>query len=216
MGLRRIAGKVLRELDKYSPKPLLYSFIMTKDERALFDKVIKNSKVYLEFGMGGSTFRALQKSRAQIYSVDSNPEWIKKMQEYYLIRRMERKRLLLFYADIGPTKDWGAPIDNNARELFPGYSALIFNGPIKGTIDTVFIDGRFRIACTLKTILECYPHHPPIIMIHDFWNREPYHVLLHYLTEQSRAGTLGVFTIKKDINLEAIKEDYERYKYDPA
>jgi hypothetical protein len=58
MTLKQRLKTLLRKFDRYSPRPLYYSFIMSEKEIALFDKTIKEAKVYLEFGMGGSTFRA--------------------------------------------------------------------------------------------------------------------------------------------------------------
>ena len=69
------------------------------------------------------------------------------------------------------------------------------------------------MACVLKAILMCQGNDRLQIIIHDFWNREKYHVLLKYLEETDRAETLGVFTIKKDIDLDAINADYSAYQY---
>src|SRR5690554_4068191 len=155
MNLKRTLKQALWQLDKYSPKPSFYSIIMTPSEVALFDKTIKNSSAYLEFGMGGSTFRALQKSNAKIYSIESSADWIRTMREYWWIRHMEKKRLSVFHVDIGSTKEWGIPSNNESKELFPNYSGMVYNVIQKDTIDTILIDGRFRIACALKAILEC-------------------------------------------------------------
>ena len=136
------------------------------------------------------------------------------MREYWQIRRMERKgKLFLFHVDIGPTAGWGKPIDNDQREKFPNYSSDIFNLIDKESVDTVLIDGRFRVACALKTILECYQNKNLQIIIHDFWVREHYHVLLKYFDIIDRADSLGVFNIKNNIDLKSIMEEYELYKY---
>ena len=214
--MKKIINKVKKNLivlGKFLPIPIFYSFIMTKKERSLFDKKIKKSKFYLEFGMGGSTIRALHKSKAKIYSIDSSKDWISYMREYPLIRKMEQKRLFLFYVNIGSTKEWGFPAGNKNKKIFPNYSTNIFNTIEKKCIDTVLIDGRFRVACTLKTILECYSNTNLQILIHDFWNRKQYHIVLKYLSEVESSDTLGVFVIKKDINLDLVKKDYNNYKY---
>jgi hypothetical protein len=214
--IRKTVKKIIRDLDKSSPWPVFYHFIMTPEERSLFDKTIKHSKAYLEFGTGGSTIRALKKSKAKIYSVDSSAEWIRSLRKYFLVRYMEKKRLLLLHMDIGPTKEWGYPVSMNLKERFLAYSSGVFSLIKKETLDTVLIDGRFRVACALKTILECYTNAGLTILVHDFWNREEYRILLNYLSEMDRAGTLGAFAIKKDIDLAAARNDYELYKYNPA
>jgi hypothetical protein len=186
---------------------------MSPGEIALFDKTIEEAKVYLEFGMGGSTFRALLKSRAKVYSIDSSLEWLAAMRQYFLIRFLEKKRLFLFYVDVGPTKEWGVPVGTGSSYLFPDYSARIFQLIKKETVDTVLVDGRFRVACTLKTILECHANDKLLILIHDFWNRPHYHIVLKYLCEVERADTLGLFVINTNLDLNAVAQDYETYKY---
>lgn len=213
--VKNILKIIFNEIDKHLPWPFLYPFRMTKKERKLFDKTVKKSKMYLEFGMGGSTFRALQNSRATVYSIDSSYDWIKFMRQYLFIRNMEKKRLSLIHIDIGSTQEWGYPIGDNSKEQFPNYSASIFALIEKKTLDTVFIDGRFRVACILKTILDCYSIDNLVIMIHDFWDREYYHTVLKYLDEVDSAETLGVFLIKKGLDINTIKKDYETYKYNP-
>ena len=214
MNIKSIVKKAVTKIDKTLPRAMFYSFIMSSNEKKLFDKRIKNSHVYLEFGMGGSTFRVLQKSSARVYALDSSSEWISLMREYRQIRKMEKKeRLSLFHVDIGPLKGWGRPIDNSHKEKFPNYSSDIFNLIKKDCIDTVLIDGRFRVACALKTIIECYQNKNLQIIIHDFWNREEYHILLIYLDSIEQADSLGVFKIKDNIDLDAVVEKYELYKY---
>jgi len=206
--------KAIIKIDKTLPRAMFYSFIMSPKEKALFDKKVKNSRYYLEFGMGGSTFRVLQKSDAKVYSIDSSTEWISLMQEYRQIRSMEKKgRLSLFHVDIGPTREWGRPVGDSNMEKFPDYSSKIFNLIDKEAVDTILIDGRFRVACTLRTILECYQNKNLQIIIHDFWNREEYHVVLKYIDSIEKADSLGVFKIKNNIDLKAISEEYDLYKY---
>ena len=214
MGLKKFIKSKLVQYDNCSPWPKHYSFRMTKQERQLFDTTVKHAKVYLEFGMGGSTFRALQVSDAKVYSVDSSREWLGKMRRYWLIRYKEMlKRLFLFYVDIGPVGKWGFPMSAE-KESFSNYSAAIFQSIRKEAVDTVLIDGRFRVACTLKTILECHSNACLQILIHDFWIRPEYHIVLKYLDTVDQADTLGVFKLKKEIDLKAVQKDYDAYRFD--
>jgi hypothetical protein len=215
MELKQRVFDILKFLDLFSPRPCLYSFVMTDSEKKLFDEKIKESKVYLEFGIGGSTIRALQKSKAIIYSVDSSLNWINYIRNYLIIKFQENRRLFIIHIDIGQTKEWGFPIDNLCIDLFQNYSSTIFNVIDVSTIDRVLIDGRFRVACTLKTILECNKNTNLEILIHDFWNRKEYHILLKYLLEVDRADTLGIFIIKEDFDRNSAIKDFEFYKHNP-
>lgn len=204
---------IIKEIDKKLPSAMFYTFSMSPKEKNLFEKEIRNSIVYLEFGMGGSTFRVLQKSNAKVYSIDSSTEWISLMREYKQIKNMERKgRLSLFHIDIGPIGEWGKPINNDQKIKFPNYSSDIFNLVDKKSIDTILIDGRFRVACALKTIMECHQNEKLKVMIHDFWNRDQYHVLLKYFEVIDQVDSLGVFKIKDKFDLNSVMLDYELFK----
>lgn len=206
----------LDNIDKNKDIPERYSFIMHDDEKDFFTKNIIDSKNYLEFGMGGSTFHVLKNSSANIYSIDSSKDWLAHMKSFKLIKNsVENKRLQLFLVDIGPTKSWGFPLDENDKELFPAFSSYIFSQINPTEIDTVLIDGRFRVACALKTILECKDNAGLKIMIHDFTFREEYQYVFQYLDEIERVNSLILFKIKDDVDLEKVKIDYDKFKYLP-
>ncbi len=206
---------LIKGADKFSPRPFFYSFVMTEGERKLFDTTVAGAKVYLEFGMGGSTFRVLLRSKAKVYSIDSSLEWIDVIRQYYLIRSTEGKRLELIHVDIGNTREWGLPDGESSYELFPSYSSSIFDHVDSSAIDTVLVDGRFRVACTLMTILECSGNDDLKIMIHDFWRRKKYHIVLEYLDVVTKVDNLGVFKVKDDVDFDAVKANYDIFKYVP-
>lgn len=52
-------------------------------------------------------------------------------------------------------------------------------------------------------------------MIHDFWNRPHYHILLDYLEPVYRADSLGVFSIKDNVDMNSVERLYENFKYNP-
>ncbi len=207
---------MVRRLDKFSPYPLFYPFIMSKNEKSIFDKAIKKSSNYLEFGLGGSTLRAIQKSKAKIYTVESSPDWITYMRQYMIIRFFENKRLFIFPVDIGPTRDWGYPASDDYQDLFPDYSSNIFKAIDSKLIDLALVDGRFRVACILKIILECHANKNLEILIHDFWNKEQYHVVLKYLNTIEKADTIGLFSIKNNVDLNSVKRNYDIYKFNSS
>ncbi len=206
---------IIRKLDIYSPYPVGYRFIMSKNERGIFDGIINKSRNYLEFGLGGSTIRALQKSKANIYTVDSSLEWIAYMRQYLIFRYFENKRLFIFPVDIGPTCKWGHPESDDFKNRFDSYSSNVFKLIDAERLDLVLVDGRFRVACTLKCILECHNNDDLKILIHDFWNREHYHVVLKYLDVVDKVDTTGIFSIKNNTCLKSVMEDYKAYKTNP-
>ena len=215
MMLFNVAKSVVKRIDMLSPHPFFYSFVMSKREKVFFDSVINNSKFYLEFGLGGSTLRAIQQSKAQIYTVESSRTWISCMRKYLILRYFENKRLCIFPVDIGITSEWGRPVSDESRNLFAAYSSNVFKMIESCYLDLVLIDGRFRVACTLRTILECYKNESFKILFHDFWSRDEYHVVLEYLDIVNRIDSMGLFTIKKTVDLKSVRNNYEIYKFIP-
>ena len=205
----------IEKFDRYSPHPFLFPWKMSRKEKEMFDQLIKNSKYYLEFGTGGSTIRALQKSKAKVYSVESSQAWIDTISRYKIINFFRKKRLTLFYVNIGKTKNWGYPADESLRHLYPDYSAKVFETINKEKLDTVFVDGRFRVACVLSTIINVYPSTRVRIIIHDFWSRSHYHDILKYLDEIESVDDLAVFSLKEKIDLEKVRQDYKKFKLVP-
>ncbi len=204
--------RIIRSLDRFLPYHFFYEFMMTKSEREVFDKVIIRSNNYLEFGVGGSTIRAIQNSKCMIHSVESSPEWATKMKSYFAIKKNLGKRLFIHYVDIGATKAWGYPVSEEKMEQFSDYSTTIFTQIDPTIIDLVLIDGRFRVACTMNTILHCHSNKNFNIVFDDFWNREHYHVVLDYLDIIEKADNLALFKIKENVDLKMAEVVYNKYK----
>jgi hypothetical protein len=186
---------------------------MKEEEIGVLSKYLKSSKHYLEFGLGGSTILALKHSKARVYAVDSDSVWVKRIMQFWLVRFYSLYRLKIYHVNIGQTKEWGFPLSEEKSATFPDYSSGVFKKLKSRKIDLVLIDGRFRVACALQTILNCSKNQEFTILIHDFYTRPQYHTLLKYITEIEKTADLGVFVIKRDINLQQVFLDYEHYKY---
>ncbi|MBZ0166753.1 MAG: hypothetical protein K8I00_08085 [Candidatus Omnitrophica bacterium] len=188
---------------------------MTAAELLMFRSYVDASTNYLEFGSGESTVYAA--GTAGIISIDSVESSAEFINDYLETRPEIQKartagRLKFHMVDIGPTVKWGYPKDDTKKHLWPNYCSKVFSR--KSSHDLVFVDGRFRIACTLNSIL----HTPDncTIMIHDFWNRPEYHGVLKFLNVKDRTDTLGVFTKKKPVNPAKLKPLIQEYQYLPG
>ena len=195
-------------------KPLL-----TSNEMNEFVNVVQNAALYLEFGSGGSTYYVLKNTKSIVISVESDLNWINYLRKNSFISDMEEfNRLKFYYVNIGNIYNAGRPIKYSStyNTQYKDYSSEVFNifSEYKNLIDIIFIDGRFRVACVLNTILHCSKNKNLIIMIHDFFDREYYHVVLKFLECVKEAGRLGVFKIKDDINLHEVKTLLKKYYYD--
>lgn len=195
------------------PSLFFYPY-MKPDEYLLFTEISYKKSVILEFGSGGSTIQFIKRGK-KLYSVESNPDFYKYMCSITLVKEAIGKSLLLKFISLGETDPWGRPLSSENKENWHNYYSEIWKEIIlnENKVDVIFIDGRFRVCCCLYSIIQIFKNNweEPVFIIHDFWNRKEYFVLLKFLDEMKSKSRLGVFTIKKDIKiheLEAVLHDY--------
>jgi hypothetical protein len=81
-------------------------------------------------------------------------------------------------------------------------------------VDLVFVDGRFRIACTLMALLR--PQPPAIIAFHDFWTRlDRYSGVLRFIEVSGRAGSLAIFTPRLGNDRRELERMLQQHLEDP-
>ena len=188
----------------------IFAYISEK-ERLFFTLLLKNSKKYLEFGMGGSTLLAYMTPNIEkIISIDSDYNWIQNIKSFKNLKYEEGKRIILNYINVGNVGNWGVPISTKSSNI-SNYSKQIFQ-KYENDYDFVFIDGNSRVACALQVILNCKKDIK--ILIHDFNYRPYYHILYKYLDIIYAIDSFALFSIKDDIDINEIKQDYEIYKTD--
>ncbi len=207
--------KYINDLMKYQihcqdDNPEFYPIVLTCGEQELLKRYLYTAKNYLEFGSGGSTFLSVNFPNLNIYSVESDQNWIKYLSSWKIIKNaIDEKRLYFIHIDIGTTGEWGFPVDLSQKNKFYRYSSDVFEqNAVK--FDTVFVDGRFRVACVLKTIMQCSDD--VVILIHDYPDRDYYHVIENYLDIVDKIDNLYVFKKKLNIDYNEIESCYEEYK----
>lgn len=183
---------------------------MSEEERALFKKYLKKAKSYFEFGSGGSTVWAANEGLI-VYGVESDEGYVN------ALKHKIGTNCKVQHIDIGPTGAWGYPVNIENNADFYRYSLAINTHEQK--FDLILVDGRFRVACTMAAILHILKQSPEsgksLIFIHDFWDREHYHVVLNHLDIVERSGTAGVFSVKKNTNKNLINSLWDKYKNHP-
>lgn len=188
---------------------------MTKNELEMLHSYIDSSNHYLEFSSGESTIYAANSlSLKTIDSVESSEKFIDKnlRSNAIITNALSTGKLVFHIIDIGETITWGYPKNKSKEHLWPNYSLSVFSKTSKH--DLVLVDGRFRVACTLNAILNTPPY--CIIIIHDFWNRPEYHIVLKYLAIKDRIDTLGIFYKKQNINQKEVQILIKKYQYLPG
>jgi hypothetical protein len=166
---------------------------MSVDEIAVYAAQIKEARVVLEFGMGGSTCLAAAQSVDHLYSVETDQEWIDRCIAMPEVTPLAREgRLVTHRPDIGPTTAYSMPVDPAAARLWPTYSLSIWDR-LGHTPGLVLIDGRFRLSCFLQAALRL-PASTKYV-IHDFWSRPHYHTVLQFVSILDRVDDLIVVQI---------------------
>ena len=113
-------------------------------------------------------------------------------------------RLKLLPVNIGETSQWGYPVNDSNSDQWYLYHSCAFQTDT--TYDLVLVDGRLRIACILQACLLCTTNCR--ILIHDFFNRPIYWIVLPFLKLEERADTMALFSIRKDEKYETLLKEY--------
>lgn len=185
---------------------------MSAAEIDLFMSSCLGKESVVEFGLGGSTLCLLQAGVKEILSVETDPIWVARVAEHELVRpHIASGRLSMCEVDVGPTKGWGRPADRSKQATWPAYWQEPWRRVETDKVDLVFVDGRFRVASTLNAMLQ--GSEDLTIVVHDFWTRPGYHVLLKYLNCACRADSLGVFFVKRRVDSRAMLNDLLRHAF---
>ena len=174
--------------------------IMAPGEVQLLRESLAASRRYLEFGCGGSTFLAVETPVEKCWSVDSDPQWIARMREWEVIRKAEASgQLHLHHADIGKVQALGVPVDRTAQNNWSRYFLDVW-GKLDAPPDLVLVDGRFRLACCLATLLACPAD--TVLLIHDFGDfssfRKNYRLVTEFADVTATAKSLARLRKKPD------------------
>lgn len=187
---------------------------MTPAELALLQEWSAPCSHIVEFGCGGSTILLLEATSAVIDSVDNNRDWIERISAQPRPAEAIRSgRLNICFVDTGPVGKWGSPTDERTKPLWRNYSCAVWAGLRPPAVDLVFVDGRFRIACTVMALLQSLP---PTIAFHDFWTRlDRYADILRFLDIQGRAESLAVLTPRQGNDRRELERMLQQHLEDP-
>ena len=190
---------------KTASKPSLQSMFSSR-KKEVFRRLLEQSKGYFEYGCGGSTAIANGMiNLLRITSVETDFEWAKKVHEVC-------PDVNMIWVDIGPTKEFGQPVDETLRLGWPRVPEVWVLA--EQPYDLVLIDGRFRVACAALICLQ--PKHVKRICFDDFTTRPQYHVILPFIDILETVDTMIICQPKVGLDRDALQILYETYKYEPA
>ena len=167
---------------------------------------LKATRSYLEYGAGGSTVLAVEMGVERIVSVESDRDFLQAV-KLAACGSIEDDRLTEHFVDIGPTAEWGNPTDRSCSPRWPAYPSTVWKQYLdeQEYPDLVLIDGRFRVACFLTTLMMA--RSGMTILFDDYFDRPHYHLVEKYLAPVSRAGRMAEFITNGDALPPAITLD---------
>ena len=156
-----------------------------------FKEIVSNSRTYAEYGCGASTIWVARECSCRLLSVDGSVEWV----EFVESSCGDSSRVAVRHVDLGPLGKWGKPKSYKKVRNFGEYRNWIWN---QGSVpDVVLVDGRFRVACFLTSLLKA--KEGTVIIFDDYVDRENYHVVEKFISPQFYCGRQAFFRVS-DIN----------------
>lgn len=177
---------------------------------SLFKSVLASARVYGEYGCGESTVWVAANTCASILSVDTSQVWCESVLER-VHADADNRDISIQHIDFGDVGAWGRPVSFKHRARFHLYRESIWNMPAKP--DVVLIDGRFRVACFLTSLVSADPG--TSILFDDFLDRPGYELVLDYIRPVESCGTQSLFVVPegKILNTDTIFAEIERFQY---
>ncbi len=217
----KVPGILLRQRLVDFDVPSLPHFDSDETTQWFMEKLAA-SKMYLEFGSGGSTCLAAKKG-IKFVSVDSDPFFLNSVKNKIKKENLYREDDQVFHhADVGLTGGWGKPLIigepsperlNKFRKYsdFPSEIGNKFPLP-----DLVLVDGRFRVACALKTLKALQDQKGWLLLVDDYVNRSKYHELPEFGVLQGYVGRMAVFSGLQGGAKDRLDAAIRRYETDPS
>ncbi len=168
------------------------SLHMPEPEAEALRAAYARAAVILEYGAGGSTVMAAEMAGKTIFAVESDTAWIARLQEWFAAHP-PRSAVHMHRADIGPTREWGHPLDERAFRRWPDYPLSVWDRPDFAHPEVVLIDGRFRVACLLSVLFRIT--RPVTVLFDDYRDRRPYHRVEEMMRPAEMIGRMARFEL---------------------
>ena len=187
-------------LDPYNHNNILFD-----GDDELFKKHVSQSNFYFEYGVGKSTKWVIENTKSKIIAVDSDQKWINNVCN----KNSFDERVKFICVDLGKLTDWGRPISYNKRDNFISYMNSVWAFDIKA--DVILIDGRFRVACFLYSLLNAKKG--SFIFFDDYNNRPWYHIVEEIVPLHSTCGRQAIFQIPEFYNKKLAQSLFNNFIY---
>lgn len=169
---------------------ILGSNVPFDGETQIFQEACQEASCVLEYGCGLSSNWVLTNTNAKLISVDNSEYWLERI----FSPHRQSARLTAVYVDTGHTKKWGIPANYEKRENFIKYVEAPWKSDER-VIDVILIDGRFRIACFIYSLLNARVGAK--IIFDDFAQSSKYQVVNEFLAPIKVDARQALFIVPK-------------------
>lgn len=152
-----------------------------------------SSRSYLEYGSGGSTMLALSLGVPVIQSIESDAPWLERLKATAQSAYPGYAGLYTgTWIDLGATGNWGYPVNHDQHAVYWKYPLAPWTSDrVSMPPDLVLIDGRFRVACLLATVL--YAPAGTTVLFDDYGDRPHYHEVEDFIQPVMMVDRMAVF-----------------------
>jgi hypothetical protein len=174
------------------------------------------SKCYLEYGGGGSTRMAARLGVPRIFSVESDVVFARAVEDA-VSSDNSSSVVTITTPPLGETGRWGHPVGTGAVHQWPSYPLAIWDLiRLEGAQpDLIVVDGRFRVACFLASLLWSQPG--TMIIFDDYTGRRrKYGVVERYAKPISSFEMTTVFQTPANFDPRAVVRDLVQSCLSPA
>ena len=178
--------------------------ILFNGDDYLFKQYLINCNFYFEYGVGDSTRWVLENTKSKIISVDTDKKWIDTIDI-----SGQSSRIKLTWINLGDLENWGRPNSYIYRDHFINYISNVWNFNQKA--DVVLIDGRFRVACFLYSLINAKVN--SIIIFDDYIDRPFYHIVEEILPIYKTCGRQALFKVPKLFNIKLAQILLKKFIY---
>ena len=191
-----------------------------------FRERLEHTENYLEYGSGGSTVFASRQVNILV-SVDTDAHFLAAVRRKLSADSEARKRhssrgaiTKLIHVNVGLTTEWGMPAFMRPTprrirrwEDYPTAPWRYFRS-IEQRPNLILVDGRFRVACVLESLLSLDPLCDTQILLDDYVSRPHYHIVERFSNLQL-AGRMAVLRPKQSWDRSEARRMMEQYRADP-
>jgi len=200
------------------PEPSLEPLKPSLEQSGLdaLKQAFSQSKVYLEYGCGGSTLLAANTNRLTVVSIDSDQKWIDRVQAHMPSDARNPRKAEILIAPIGHVEAWGRPTDRSKISSWNAYSSLPWFYCSDNSLipDLILIDGRFRVACFCASFLSA--REGATILFDDFFGRPHYNIVKSLVEPIRMHGRMAEFTVPTSRNFSLAGLLLAKYSVQPA